>query len=191
MDDDELIAAIASGDGGGDTALRELFSRHAPWLAARLRKALPPDDVEDVLQETFIAVWQNAKTYQPRGTPAAWLWVIARNQAAMLLRKRGQPPVPLPGEETGETEEAGPSADPADAVLARAELAAATQALNGADRHAEREVWQLLYVEDRPVAEVAQLTGVPEGTVKSRAHRARRLLRAALHSTHTAEGGTR
>jgi Sigma-70 region 2 len=63
MDDDELIAAIASGD-GDDTALRELFSRHAPWLAARLRKALPPDDVEDVLQETFIAVWQNAKTYQ-------------------------------------------------------------------------------------------------------------------------------
>jgi RNA polymerase sigma-70 factor (ECF subfamily) len=189
MDDDELIEAIASGD-GDDTALRELFSRHAPWLAARLRKALPPDDVEDVLQETFIAVWQNAKTYQPRGTPAAWLWVIARNQSAMLLRKRGQPPVPLPG---AEAEETGPNADPADAVLARAELAAATRALSGADRHAEREVWQLLYVEDRPVAEVAQLTGVPEGTVKSRAYRARRLLRAALHGagTHSAEGGTR
>jgi RNA polymerase sigma-70 factor (ECF subfamily) len=186
MDDDELIAAIASG--GDDTALRELFSRHAPWLATRLRKALPPDDVEDVLQETFIAVWQNAKTYQPRGTPTAWLWVIARNQAAMLLRKRGQPPVPLPG---GETEETGTSSDPAEAVLARAELAAATQALSGEGHHAEREVWRLLYVEDRPVSEVAQLTGVPEGTVKSRAHRARRLLRAALHGTHTAEGGTR
>jgi RNA polymerase sigma-70 factor (ECF subfamily) len=114
--------------------------------------------------------------------------VIARNQSAMLLRKRGQPPVPLPG---AEAEETGPNADPADAVLARSELAAATRALSGADRHAEREVWQLLYVEDRPVAEVAQLTGVPEGTVKSRAYRARRLLRAALHSTHTAEGGTR
>jgi RNA polymerase sigma-70 factor, ECF subfamily len=34
MDDDELIAAMADGD---DTALRELFARHAPWLAARLR----------------------------------------------------------------------------------------------------------------------------------------------------------
>ncbi len=184
MDDDELIAAIASG--GDDTALRELFSRHAPWLAARLRRALPPVDVEDVLQETFIAVWQNAKTYQARGTPNAWLWVIARNQAAMLLRKRGQPPVPLPGDDTRT------SADPAEAVLARAELAAATQALSGADRLAEREVWRLLYVEDRPVAEVAELTGVPEGTVKSRAHRARRLLRAALGGgTHTEEGGTR
>jgi Sigma-70 region 2 len=66
MDDDELIAALAAGD---DTALRELFMRHAPWLAARLRAALPPPDVEDVLQETFLAVWTGAKGYQPRGTP--------------------------------------------------------------------------------------------------------------------------
>jgi RNA polymerase sigma-70 factor (ECF subfamily) len=42
-----------------------------------------------------------------------------------------------------------------------------------------------MYVEDRPVAEVAELTGVPQGTVKSRANRARRLLRTALG------GGTR
>jgi len=49
MNDGELIAALAAGD---DTALRELFARHAPWLAARLRAALPPPDVENVLQET-------------------------------------------------------------------------------------------------------------------------------------------
>jgi RNA polymerase sigma-70 factor (ECF subfamily) len=56
MDDDELIASLAGGD---ETALRELFARHAPWLAARLRKALPPDDVEDVLQETFFHTARN------------------------------------------------------------------------------------------------------------------------------------
>jgi RNA polymerase sigma-70 factor, ECF subfamily len=197
MDDDELIARVAGGD-GDDTALRELFTRHAPWLATRLRKALSPEDVEDVLQETFIAVWKNAKTYRPQGTPAAWLWVIARNQAALLLRKRGQPTSPLPDEA------AGKSTDFAEAALTRAHLdAAAARALGGTDRTAEREVWRLLYVEDRPVAEVAKLTGVPEGTVKSRAHRVRRLLRAALRGTrtnananahtgpHTAEGGTR
>ncbi|MGH3186531.1 MAG: RNA polymerase sigma factor, partial [Streptosporangiaceae bacterium] len=95
MDDDELIASLAGGD---DTALRELFDRHAPWLATRLRKALPPDDVEDVLQETFLAVWRNARTYRPQGTAAGWLWVIARNQAALLLRKRGPATGALPGE---------------------------------------------------------------------------------------------
>jgi RNA polymerase sigma-70 factor (ECF subfamily) len=48
-----------------------------------------------------------------------------------------------------------------------------------------------MYVEDRPVAEVAGLLGIPEGTVKSRAHRVRRLLRAALRGSQAAEGGTR
>ena len=58
MDDDELIAAVAGGD---DTALRELFNRHSPWVAARLRRVMPPDVVEDALQETFIAVWRGAR----------------------------------------------------------------------------------------------------------------------------------
>jgi hypothetical protein len=68
MDDDELIARVAGGD---DVALRELFSRHAPWLAARLRAVLPAPDVEDVLQETFLAAWRGAAAYAPHGTAGA------------------------------------------------------------------------------------------------------------------------
>jgi RNA polymerase sigma-70 factor (ECF subfamily) len=60
--------------------------------------------------------------------------------------------------------------------LSRAELADAVEAL-GAE---QRETWRLMYVEDRTVAEVAELMGVPAGTVKSRAHQIRRLMRAAL-----------
>jgi RNA polymerase sigma-70 factor (ECF subfamily) len=163
MNDDELIAALAAGD---DTALRELFTRHAPWLAARLCASLPPPDVEDVLQETFLAVWKGAGGYRPQGTPRAWIWVIARNQAALLLRKRGPLAVQLE-----EIPQAG--ADPAEAAAIRADIAAALSGPEG-------DVLRLMYVEDRPVAEVAALLGVPAGTVKSRAHRARRLLRAAL-----------
>jgi len=87
----------------------------------------------------------------------------------MLLRKRGQPSVRLP--DGTESEDTGKTADPAEAALARAELAAATQALESNVRSAEREVGRLLYVEDRPVAEVARLMGVPADTVRSRAHR--------------------
>jgi len=166
MDDDELIAALAAGD---DTALRELFARHAPWLSARLRAALRASDVEDVLQETFLAVWKGAGGYQPRGTPRAWIWVIARNQAALLLRRRGPATGPLE-----EIPSVGP--DSTEAALARADIAAALAGPEG-------EVLRLMYVEDRPVAEVAALLGVPAGTVKSRAHRARRLLRAAFGET--------
>jgi RNA polymerase sigma-70 factor, ECF subfamily len=162
MDDDKLIAALAAGD---DAALRELFTRHAPWLAARLRAALAPPDVEDVLQETFLAVWKGARAYRPQGTPQAWIWVIARNQAALLLRRRGPATAVL-------DESQYVAADPAEAALARADIAAALAGPDG-------ELLRLMYVQDRPVAEVAAILGVPAGTVKSRAHRARRMLRGA------------
>ena len=64
MDDDALIAAVAGGD---DVALRELFRRHAPWLAGRLRGVLPAAEVEDVLQETFLAVWRGAGSSSSAG----------------------------------------------------------------------------------------------------------------------------
>ena len=62
----------------------------------------------------------------------------------------------------------------------RTDLDVAAAAALGPPGCPDREVWRLIYEEDRPVAEVAELMGVPEGTVKSRVHRVRRLLRAAL-----------
>jgi RNA polymerase sigma-70 factor, ECF subfamily len=183
MDDDALIAAMAAGH---DSALRELFSRHAPWLAARLRVVLPAADVEDVLQETFLAAWRGALRYRPEGAAGGWLWGIARRQAAQVVRHRGPAALVLPAVLAADRWEAP---DPADAALSRAELAAAVDAL-GPPGGPDREVWRLLYVEDRPVAEVAELMGIPAGTVKSRAHRARRLLRAALRAS-AVEGGSR
>jgi RNA polymerase sigma-70 factor (ECF subfamily) len=164
MDDDELIAATAGGDDG---ALRELFLRHAPWLAARLRRVLPAPSVEDVLQETFLAVWRGAARYAADGRAGAWLWGIARRQAALWVRRNGKPLPPDP---------APADADPADRAVRRTDLAAAVDSLS----EPERELWRLLYEEDRSVADVAGRLGIPHGTVKSRAHHVRRLLRAAL-----------
>jgi len=175
MDDDGLVARVAAGD---DTALRELFSRHAPWLAARLRTVLPAAEVEDVLQETFLAVWRGAGGYRPTGAAGGWLWGIARRQAALLLPA----PAAADGQHPG---------DPAEAAIFRAELARAVSAL-GPEGGAARETWRLMYVEDKTVAEVAELMGVSAGTVKSRAHRARRLMRAALrHRAPARQGGGR
>jgi RNA polymerase sigma-70 factor, ECF subfamily len=182
MEDDELITRLAGGD---DTALRELFTRHAPMLAARLRTVLPPSEVEDVLQETFLAAWKGAGSYRPEGKAGGWLWGIARRQAALVLRRKGPATAPLPDIPQAGT--VGLPGSPiqndfAQSVATASQLASAVGTLSAVDR----EVWQLMYVEDRPIAEVAMLAGVPEGTVKSRAHRARRLLRAALERA----GGT-
>jgi RNA polymerase sigma-70 factor (ECF subfamily) len=184
-EDDALIAAVAKGD---DTALRELLNRHAPWLATRLRRVLPAADVEDVLQETFLAVWRGARGFRLEGSAGAWLWGVARRQAAGWLRRRGQTELLLPFLEAADGPDA---ADPAEAAGSAAEVANALKLL-GPEGSAVREVWRLRYVEDRTVAEVAELMGVSEGTVKSRAYRARQLMRAALRPGEPArEGGGR
>ncbi|MEV6963901.1 RNA polymerase sigma factor [Hamadaea sp. NPDC051192] len=172
MDDDELITATARGD---DVALRQLFARHAPWLAARLRAVLPAADVEDVLQETFLAVWRGAGAYRGDGV-GGWIWGIGRRQAALWLRRRGRadtlPIDALP-------DDVAPADDPAELAVTNAQLIDVLDALGPAGSP-HRETWRLMYVEDRSVAEVAELTGVPAGTVKSRAHQARRMIRAAV-----------
>jgi len=164
MNDDELIAAVGAGD---QMALKTLFERHAPWIAGRLRRTLPVDAVEDVVQETFIAVWRGAGTYTGGGEVGGWLWGIARRQAVNWLRKHGRvAPEIVPAV----------ARDPATVAIARADLQRAVATL-GIE---ESELLRLLYVEDRPVAEVAQALDIPAGTVKSRAFRLRRTLQAAL-----------
>src|SRR5512132_1873939 len=174
MDDDGLLVRVAAGD---DTALGELFCRHAPWVAARLRSVLSAADVEAVLQETFLAVWKGAGGYRPDGSVSGWMWGIARRQAALFLRRRGPAALLLPVVVAADGRQAN---DPAEAALSRAQMTDAVAAL-GPEGSPDREVWRLMYIEDRPVAEVAELVGVPVGTVRSRAHRARRRLRAARH----------
>src|SRR6185312_13052610 len=115
MDDNDLISALAAGDDG---ALRELFSRHAPWIAGRLRAVLPAADVEDVLQETFVGAWRGAGSYRAEGA-GAWLWGIARRQAALWLRRRGRAESVLAALAADDK----PSEDPAEAAVIRAELA--------------------------------------------------------------------
>lgn len=165
-----LIAAVANGD---DAALRALFERHAPWLAARLRRVLPAAAVEDVLQETFIAAWRGARSYAGEGAAGAWLWGIARRQAALWARKHGRAEAALLDALIADP------ADPAAAAIERADLERAFATL-GQGEAASRELARLALVEERPVAEIAARLGIPAGTVKSRMHALRRRLRAAL-----------
>ena len=173
MDDEALQAATAGGDDG---ALRALFERHAPWLAGRLRRTLPAAAVEDVVQETFIAVWRGAGSYRAGGSVGGWIWGIARRQAALWARRHKRADL----ERNLDTSAERPAADdPAADTVRRVDLARAMDGLGPAG-DAQRELVRLVFVEDRPLGEVARLLGVPEGTVKSRVFALRRRLRTAL-----------
>lgn len=167
MGDEHLIRAVATGD---HKALRELFDRHAPWVASRLRRSMPAHAVEDTLQETFIAVWKGAKGYRADAVPGAWIWGIARRQAALWARKNGRPEPTL---------EPATSDDTAASVAGSVDLGRALDTL-GPEGTEGRELARMIFVEDRSIADVADTLGIPQGTVKSRIYRIRRRLRAAL-----------
>ncbi len=171
MDDARLLTDAHAGD---DAALRALFERHAPWLAIRLARDLPAEAVEDVMQETFIAVWRGAATYRGGPDAGGWIWGIARRQATMWYRERGRRP-----ETTLLDESIADGRDIATTTAGEIDVQHAIATLGPAGS-ADRETAQMIFVDDRPIAEVAARLGIPEGTVKSRIHRTRRLLRSAL-----------
>lgn len=173
MDDDALLTTVASGD---DQALRALFERHAPWVAGRLRRAMPASAVEDVVQETFLAVWRGAANYRGTGEAGAWVWGIARRQAALWARQNGRSDHMLRLDELFD-QPAGD--DPAVAAAQRGDLERALATLGPMD-DPRRALARLVFIEDRPLAEVASGLGVPMGTVKSRVFAVRRQLQAAL-----------
>ncbi|WP_411080953.1 RNA polymerase sigma factor [Streptomyces sp. cmx-18-6] len=170
QDDAALLRAVAGGDA---EALGALYDRHAGWLHARLaRRCADAETVREVLQDTFVTVWRSAASH--RGSQAGgWLWVIASRRLVDALRA-GARADRLPGTAP---EAAAPSAE--DRVLAGLEYGDVGTALEGISPEL-RQVLRATVVDGLSTREAAALLGIPEGTVKTRAMRARRELRAAL-----------
>ena len=170
MDDATLIALVAGGD---HRPLRTLFERHAPWVAARLRRVMPADGVEDVLQETFIAVWRGSGSFTGQGSGEAWIWGIARRQAALWARRRGGAWASL------DIEDARIAEDPTGIAIQNVDFDLALATL-GAEGDPQRELVRMVYVDGRSMNDVARALDIPPGTVKSRLFAARKRLRDAL-----------
>jgi RNA polymerase sigma-70 factor (ECF subfamily) len=163
---------VADGDGA---ALRVLYERHAPWLAVRLRRRCSdPDVVAEVLQDTFVAVWRGAGRFRGDGEVAAWAWGIAVRRLVSRLRahpRRGEVLVA----EFGEGHDPGAE----EAVLLGLEygdLGAVLASLSPEFR----AVIRATVLDGLTTKETAALLGIPEGTVKTRAMRARAQMRAQL-----------
>jgi RNA polymerase sigma-70 factor (ECF subfamily) len=167
--DDALITAVAVGD---REALAELYRRHAPWLVLRLsRRCADPGTVEEVVQDTFVAVWRGASRYRGGGEVPAWIWGIGIRRLVSRLRRR---PAPFPWARTDDT-----MASAEDEVLVGVEHGDLGAAL-GTLSPELRAVVQATVLDGLTTKEAATLLGIPQGTVKTRAARARRELREAL-----------
>ena len=176
--DAELLRAIAVD--GDRRAFEELYRRYAPWLTARLRgRCADAGMVDDVVQETFLAVWRGSARYREDGSSedaAGWLWRIGSRRLIDLLRGDGargrlrQALARLRHRDEASAEER---------VLAGVEHGDLAGALVRLSPEL-RAVLQATVIDGLTTREAAVLLGIPAGTVKTRAMRARKQLREEL-----------
>jgi RNA polymerase sigma-70 factor, ECF subfamily len=172
-EDAACIASIASGD---QRALAELYARYRPRLYRYLWHQLGGDGalIEEVLQDTFLAIWRAADTFRGDSRVATWIFRVAQRCAG-----RSQRSAPRNGKgrivslaDLREDEGSPLLNGHEDQSLTRIALQEALLRLTG--KH--REVILLVFVQGFTGDEAAQILGVPPGTVKSRLHAARALL---------------
>ncbi|MGD6752247.1 RNA polymerase sigma factor [Streptomyces sp. BH105] len=168
--DAALLRAVAQGDAD---ALAALYDRHAGWLHARLsRRCADPESVREVLQDTFLAVWRSAAAHRG-GEVGGWLWTIAARRLVDTQRVQARAARVEPKEAVA----TAPSAE--DDVLTGLQYGDVGTALDRISPEL-RAVLRATVVDGMTTREAARALGIPEGTVKTRALRARRELRAAL-----------
>jgi RNA polymerase sigma-70 factor (ECF subfamily) len=175
-DDATLLSAALAGD---RAAFERLYRRHAPWLTIRLRyRCADPNLVDDVVQETFMAIWHGNARFRPRetGDVAGWLWRIGSRRLIDSLRRRGARER-LWDRLTKLRADPEPSAE--ELVLVGVQYGDLAGALDRLSPEL-RAVLQATVLDGLTTREAAILLAIPVGTVKTRAMRARAQLRQEL-----------
>jgi RNA polymerase sigma-70 factor (ECF subfamily) len=175
LDDRELLVRIAARD---RSALRSLYQRYARRIQRFAARMTHDDGVaEEIVDDTFLAVWDGAARFRGDSQPSTWLFGIAYRRALKALEYRSaRLPLALPSQATtNERSRADVANDSTDAeIIDWVEAGLATLS----DEH--RAVLELTYYLGLSCEEVAHVLQCPLGTVKSRLFHARERLRNAL-----------
>jgi RNA polymerase sigma-70 factor, ECF subfamily len=174
--DAALIQKITQRD---EAALAALYDRYAGMLSSVLNRILRDTQAaEEILQDIFYQLWCGASRFDPaRGSLPGWLLVIARNRAISRLRRRN----PAAGEEILENTVVMPF-DLESSAAQQQLLARVKGALESLPKE-QRAAVELAYFEGMTHSEIAEQTGDPLGTVKTRLRSAIETLKRNLQST--------
>ena len=171
MDDAALLAAVAEGSQDAMAAVFDRYSRIVYCIALRVLRE--PSLAEDVMQEVLLQVWKRPQSFvAQRGNLAAWLSVVARNRSIDVLRKRapldpiGELPLPDPHDMASESEQTWLI----DKVRGVIETLPAEQ----------QSPLELAYFQGLSHSEIAERTGSPLGTVKTRIRAGLMTIRKAM-----------
>ncbi|NNG16409.1 MAG: sigma-70 family RNA polymerase sigma factor [Gemmatimonadales bacterium] len=184
--DQEVVAQARL---GREAAYRELVRRYErPIFSLIYRMVRDRELAEDLSQETFVKALKAVRSYRPEYKFSSWIFKIANNAAIDHLRKRELATLSIEGSPHARTPDAmeatalqigGRLPGPLDQLEAR-ELGGAIEEAISHLRPEYRSCILLRHVEGRPYEEIAEILGLPLGTVKTYIHRARHELRKAL-----------
>lgn len=182
-DDRALVGAIIDGSQAAFAQLVETHQRTCAHVIGRM--VGDRDQVADLLQETFLAVFRQLHRFRFESSLRTWISRVAYTTALQHLQRRRleaqwMVAVEVP-EELGIGDEGPGPAELSEALQAGRQLGAALERLSAP----QRLIVGLHYLEDFDLAEIEQVTGLARGTIKSHLHRARQVLKQELvkHAT--------
>ena len=172
-DDGLLLSRIQRGD---EDAMASIFDRYSKVVySVALRVLRDPSAAEDVLQDIFMQLWRKPESFlSNRGSLGGWLAVVARNRSIDALRRR------RPNDEVEEMTLASPFNLEEDSVRTLM-MERARGVIVGLPKD-QRKVIEMAFFDGLTHTEIAELTGNPLGTVKTRIRSALLVLRKAMQS---------
>jgi RNA polymerase sigma-70 factor (ECF subfamily) len=168
----DLVRAARGGDRAAFARIVDLHKQSVYATAARL---VGPSDALDISQEAFLRAYQRIASFDASKPLRPWLLAIARHCCIDELRRRGRPP-PTPAPEESVSR---PEVD--EAIEVNQQTARVVQAL-AALPEGQREALLLFHHDQLSYREIAEVIGVPIGTVMTWIHRARHSLRVRLEA---------
>jgi len=174
---------IVEAQAGGRAALDELAHRmRGPAYVLALQLVGNRDDALDIAQDALLRLFQHLGRVAPERPVRPWLFAIVRNRARDLWRSRAaRPSESLDARPDVVAHLAAPAGDP-EQQAARRQRARRVWTAIAELSHAHREILVLRDFHDLAYAEIAEVLGIPAGTVMSRLHAARGALRASLEA---------
>lgn len=178
--DATMLAGLISGVAIGDRqAYRRLYDATSPKLfAIALRMLREEGRAEDVLQDSFVNVWNSAASYNPSlSAPMTWMVTIVRNRALDYIRRVDPRTVELDDDLSAVLESDQPS--PADLAASGQDAVALQRCLKRLDA-SQRQVIAFAYFQGLTHSELATTLGIPIGTVKTWIRRGLEKMRRCL-----------
>ncbi len=174
------MARRRPGDGADETFTNEALSYVDSLYGTALRLTRQVADAEDLVQDTYLKAFRAEAQFQRGTNLKAWLFTILHNTFRNRRRDAGRSPIDVDSEVVEQAMDTGAVQDTPEALLSRSTLDADLQAALDALPEAFRQAVWLRDVEEFSYAEIADIVGVPIGTVMSRISRGRKLLHDRL-----------